>query len=628
LSSYRRIYLVLGLVIGLALLRGIYSLPIAENFYAEILEYSNGNWTSRYLLVNDYTLSFNTVANVIVVRTDPSSGLQPITVFIDGVPYRPSIKTGTLWFSYIVQLDGKPHTITVSFQRRTPLTSMNGIIGLKSASPLSAGTNLTIPIVPGFVPAGYRVELLLSSSNDLATLFNKPFFVLNASIIDILSQRLVAVDILVPFTNVTIGQNFISGTLWYLYFLPSKEGIVTFPPYDFRAIYVNYPGYKSKGENFILANPPHVALYFPSGLSASESLGRYSVNVAVALPDTLCNIKDYTFKIIPPQDGYVNENTVFLGENTTLTVRFFSGGISIGDLIIYSPPPSLLVQPPIYSLEIRFLDLMGYPVNNTSFIIYSRGIPVYRGFTPSGKAVVCPLPKGSYDIVAYLGSLAIGKGKVDVFSDQSMDVRTNTSTVRFQFVRQGTGEILKDYTAILRGYVTMRANSSMDGIVVYHGVPPGNYKLDVLWNGTLLATYDVSIDLSSADKVLSIQAYKLQVLVRNLLDQPVKNIQVLLEGRDFSKSRLTDEMGRVDFGFVPAGNYTLIVEQALPQKLEVSQDTFKVVQIDEVAKIYGFTITGKILSLAVGLIFVLTMIWLIAKIVKRFIHRGKGIEEV
>lgn len=367
---------------------------------------------------------------------------------------------------------------------------------------------------------------------------------------------------------------------------------------------------------------------FGPGLSASESLGRYSVNVAVALPDTLCNIKDYTFKIIPPQDGYVNENTVYLGENTTLTVRFFSGGISIGDLIIYSPPPSLLVQPPIYSLEIRFLDLMGYPVNNTSFIIYSRGIPVYRGFTPSGKAVVCPLPKGSYDIVAYLSSVAIGKGKVDVFSDQSMDVRTNTSTVRFQFVRQGTGEILKDYTAILRGYVTMRTNSSMDGIVVYHGVPPGNYKLDVLWNGTLLATYDVSIDLSSADKVLSIQAYKLQVLVRNLLDQPVKNIQVLLEGRDFSKSRLTDEMGRVDFGFVPAGNYTLIVEQALPQKLEVSQDTFKVVQIDEVAKIYGFTITGKILSLAVGLIFVFTMIWLIAKIVKRFIHRGKGIEEV
>jgi len=269
LSSYLRIYLVLGLVICLALLRSIYSLPIAENFYAEILEYSNGNWTSRYLLVNDYTLSFNTVAKVIVVRTDPSSGLQPMTVFIDGVPYKPSFKTGTLWFSYIVQLDGKPHTITVSFQRRTPLTSMNGIIGLKSASPLSAGTNLTIPIVPGFVPAGYRVELLLSSSNDLATLFNKPFFVLNASIIDILSQRLVAVDILIPFTNVTIGQNFISGTLWYLYFLPSKEGSVTFPPYDFRAIYVNYPSYKSKRENFILANPPHVALYFPPGLSAS-----------------------------------------------------------------------------------------------------------------------------------------------------------------------------------------------------------------------------------------------------------------------------------------------------------------------------------------------------------------------
>jgi len=623
-----RMCIATGLVIFLALLKSAYSLPVAENFYAEVLEYANGSWTSRYLLVNDHTLSTSTVAEIFIVRTDPSSGLQPVSVLVDGAPYKPSGRTGALWFSYIVQLDGKPRSLTISFRRTSPIPALCGIVGIQSPSQLLPGENLTEPQLPGFMPAGYRVELLLSSWSDAYALFDKPFFVLNASSAKILGQELVAIDVIVPFPNVTVGRSFIKGGLWYLYIRPGMDGKVAFPPYDFRAVYVNHPGFKGRNDSLIPARPPHVAFYLTPQLSIAEDISQYTVRVAVALPETICNIKDYTYRIVPPQGSYVSEGAVLLGENTTLTIRFFSGGISIGDLVVYTPPPNLLVQPPIYTLRVKFTDSQGNPVNNTAFIVYSRGVPVYRGFTSTGYAEVCPLPSGSYDVVAYIGSTAIGRGRVSVSGDTSMALQTNTTTVRFQLVRQGAGEVLTTYTAVLRGAAVMRANSSRSGVAEFHGVPPGNYRLEVYWNGTLLASYDVAIDYSTADRVLAVQAYKLQLLVRNLLDQPAKGIQVVLVGRGLSKTGVTDEMGRVDFGYVPAGNYTLIVEQAAPQRLEVTQDTFRVVQIDEVAKIHGFPVTGRVLTLIIGTASILASILVALKAVKSFIRRGKGVVEV
>ncbi|ABL78187.1 carboxypeptidase-like regulatory domain-containing protein [Thermofilum pendens] len=611
----------------LLLVPALRAAPIAEHYYVEVLEYVAGAWKSRYVPVNvnSPSLTVQTVASVLVVRSDPSSGLQPVSVSVDGSRYSVVNGTGVLWFAASVALDGKMHVVEVRFQKVSPGPVVSGVIGVQSSLPSSPSFNVSVPPLPGFVAAGVRLELLLLSPGDVFKVLDKPFFVLNSSSIRVLGQDIFVADVVVPFLNVSLRPGAISVKAWYLYFIPPSDDEVVYPPYSFRLFFANHPSLPGVEENALAGRPPHVLLRFARDLSEKAGLRSYNVSVTVAKPESLCGVKDYSYRVIPPEGGVLEGSRVILGANTTITVRFFSAGISLGDVVVYTPPPELLVQPPIYSLSLKFTDIAGYPLNNTYFVVYRAGVPVYSGIARGGEAVVCPLAAGTYDVVAYVASRVVGRGRVTLLGDSAAEILTNTTTVSFQFVRQGAGEVLTSYKAVLKGAVELVANSSAEGLAVFHGVPPGTYSLEVYWNNTRLARYSVEVDLKGGRSVLSIQAYRLQVLVRNLLDQPVKGAVVFLEGGGFSSTRLTDEAGRADFGLVPAGNYTLIVEGAQPQTVRLISDTFRVVQVDEIVKIGGFTVTGKVALYALVATVFLAAIVAVRRALKR---REKGIEEV
>ncbi|QOJ79543.1 hypothetical protein IG193_03540 [Infirmifilum lucidum] len=604
--------------------------PVLYVNYVEVMEWDGFSWRSTYILLAGDTLSFTTSARLVVVRTDSSSGKQPAEVLIDGVRYNPTLGTGVLWNTALVQLDGLLHRVSIRYvdsPSRLPALAFFAAPGGSTDQPL----NVSIPRVPGFTTLGLKVKVLLRG-NDTTRVMDRPFFVLNSTTINVLGEALTVVEAIVPFENVSIRGDFIKATYSYLYGLQGGFGSsIQLPPYPERYLFLNSPSPTNLTSlnNVLKGTPPKVLLAALGSLGVSLPSVTYTVNFNVEQPSTLCGTSSISYRVLAPRviSGPSGRSITLSGDNTTLVFRFFSRGVSLVDVVVSTPPGELSVSPPIYSLSFVLYDKMGGRVRNACFTVYSTGKVTASGVVRDGEGLVCPLPPGEYVIVAYVANNVIARATVQVAGDTYLPITTNTTSVQITLLREGTQELLGNYTITLRSNNLVYNATGVGGRARIEGVLPGVYAYSVYISGDKVYEGKLEVSDTRNSFVFSIPVYHLRVQLVGALNQPLNGLKVVLQGLDIKREATTDPSGRVDLGLVPAGSYKLVAGEEL-FNVTIEADSFKLVQLNIVAVVYGHKITTGHVEFALLVLLLFSIVLAVRKIVKGFKRGESHIVEV
>ncbi len=625
-----RALLIALFTISIIMVASLRASPVLYVDYVEIMEWDGFSWRSTYIPLVGGTLSFTTSARLVVVRTDSSSGKQPAEVLIDGARYNPTLGTGVLWNTAIVQLDGSLHRVSVRYvdsPSRLPALAFFATPGGSTDQPL----NVSIPRIPGFVALGLKVKVLLRG-NDTTRVIDRPFFVLNSTTVNVLGEALTIIEALVPFENASLRGGFIRATYSYLYGLQGGFGSsIQLPPYPERYLFLNSPSpiNLTRLNNLVKGTPPKVFLAALSSFVVSLPSVTYTVNFNVEQPSTLCGASSISYRVLAPRviSGPSGRSITLSGDNTTLVFRFFSRGVSLVDVVVSTPPGELSVSPPIYSLSFVLYDKMGGRVRNAYFTVYSTGKVIASGVVRNGEGLVCPLPPGEYVIVAYVANNVIARTTVQVAGDTYLPIITNTTSVQITILREGTQELLGNYTITLRSGDLVYNASGVEGRARIEGVLPGVYAYSVYIDGDKV--YEDKLEVSDARNtfVFSIPVYRLRVQLVGALNQPLGGLKVVLQGLNIKREATTDLSGRVDFGLVPAGSYELAVEEK-HFNITVSADSFKLVQLDVVAVVHEYKITTGHVEFATLVLLLLSIVLAVRRIVKSFKREESHIVEV
>ena len=620
----------------LVLMIALFSLPIIGATpsiyvnYAEIMEYDGHTWRSSYMQISGNSLSMTTSSRIIIVRNDASSGKQPFQVLIDGLKYSPVQGGGVLWNAAVIILDGGVHKVDVVFRdirARLPVTALFMINGGSTTMPI----NVSVPKVPGYYSLGIKVVLLLRGG-DAGNVVDKPLFVLNQTSISILGERLSVVEAIVPFENVSLKGDFIKATYSYIYGL--EQGFsapMQLPPYPEKFIYVNTPVLinTTTFTNLITGNPPKLLL---STLNGSQILLKtigYTVTYNVASPSSLCGLSDTSFRVISARQspGGIENKVTVPPDNTTLIFRFFSRGLSLVDVIVTTPPPRVTVTPPIYTLSFTLYDKMGGKVSNAYYTVYSEGRIISSGIAKNGEGQVCPLPPGEYIIVVYLANNVIARETIQIGGDSYLPIITNTTTVRVTLLREGTGDLLNNYTLVLENSMLSYNSSSRYGRTTIEGVIPGNYTFSVYISRDKIYEGTVYVTDTQNTFVFSLPVYQLKLQLLGALNQPLANIEIIVEGKGIKRALVTDARGQAFAGFLPQGQYHVLVGDK-EFNLTLSADSFRTLTLDIVAIVDGYTVTTSHLEFLLLVALIIMIVLAVRRLVKSFKTESPHIIEV
>lgn len=617
-----------SLVILVVSLFIVHALPTVYLEYAEVMEWTGSSWRSTYLVISENTLSFSTSSPLVVVRTDPASGKQPVKVLVDGAPYAPSRGAGVLWNTAVLRLDGSPHLVSVVFDQvppRLPALMFFTVEGGKTDKPL----NVSVPRLPGLSALGVKVVVVLKGEN-LGGVFDKPFFVLNSTSLVVMGEKITAVEAFLPFVNVSLSGGFVSSSYYYVYGYQSSLPAQVQPlPGIESYLFINSPAEVELPGNLVQGSPPKVHLLRLNKTTLSIPQANHLVRFTVTRPSLLCGAGTVSFRVVTPPSGVqLSDDTVRLSaDNTTLLFRFFSGGVSLVDVVVTSPPPNLAISPPLYTLSFTLFDRSGGRVDNALFVLYSQGRVVASGAARVGEGAVCPLPPGDYTLVVYLAGKVIARENVRLSGDMQVPVLTNTTTVKVALIREGSGDVLRNYTLTLENQSLKYNATSTTGEASVEGVLPGVYELSVQISG--VEVYRGKLEVTEAQNtfVLSIPVYTLRVQIIGALNQPIAGKEVQLEGDGVYKRVLSDEAGRADFGLLPPGNYRVKVGGKV-FNVTLAADSFKLLQLDVVAEVAGVAVTVDHLEAALLVFLVLGVVLAVRKAVKSFKRRTEHIVEV
>jgi len=606
------------------------ALPVLYINYAEVLEWDGNSWRSTYIFFSGETLSFTTSGKIVVVRNDPSSGKQPVDVQVDGYSYVPPPGTGVLWYTVVLQLDGLPHTVSVRYadtQSRTPVLAFFAVPGGSTDRPI----NITVPRVPGFMSLGIKAEVLVRGGNT-SGIMDKPYFTVNSSTITVLGETLTVLEVLVPFENVSLKGGFISVRYSYLYGLQGLFGSrIRLPPYPEEYVFASSPAPMNATQviNILKGNPPKVVLAAVNSSEVEFPRVSYSVSLDVKQPSSLCGATDLTYRVLGQSltPGPSGRAVTLSGDNTTLTFRFFARGVSLVDVVVTTPPPTLSVSPPLYTLSFTLYDKTGGRVRNAYFTVYSSGRVVTAGAVKDGEGLVCPLPPGEYIIVAYLANSVIAKTSVKMTGDAYLPITTNTTGVQVTLLRTGSGELIENFTLILRSGAVNYSAQGLNGKARIEGVLLGVYAYEVYVSGDRVFTGVIEVSDAQNTFVLSIPVYRLRVQLVGALNQPLSGFKVSLIGAGIKREAVTDSSGRADFGLIPSGSYKLAIEERT-LNLTVASDSFKLVELDVIARFSGLTITTSHVEFALLILFLLFVVLAVRRVAKGFKKESQHIVEV
>lgn len=626
----------MSLLIVLATLNSASSIPTISANYAEVLMYDGENWQTRYYQVRGKMLAFTSInSKIIVIRTDPSSHIQPSGVYVDGKSPEPYRGAGKLWNAYIIVLDGKMHNILVYFEESEPKAPLIGVFAPLPEREIEGKRVITVPVLPGFKIAGIRLRIILSEEKPLQSVLSADFFVINASLVTIMGEKFMAYDLILPSANATIDPGYVHATYAPLYYLEAEKGSeIVLPPYDFRLAYVNYPSKIAlQGDvnqaSIICGSPPRPLLVPFTRGKVSFRLQKHRVEIFVSVKNSCESGKiSYTY-VLPPGASKVEDNIYDLGENTTLTIRFYYQGIAVLDYKVYTPPPSLLVESPFYRLEVNAVDDSGFPIPMANYTLYSSGRIVKSGSLVNGSVDICPLPEGEYYVVLSMGGIVIGKTRLVLDGNKAVNLVTNTTSVKVKVLRKGVGELLEDFGVVLKNTRLSFKAKSRDGTATFHGIPLGAYTVEIhLGNVEIYSRENVEIAPGESELKFVLPVYKAKVKVTGFFGQPVEGLEVSVKSPTLALKTTTDENGLADLGYLPAGEYTVSIEGLGALSLSIDHDTYKLVETDIVARYGGFYIRGSLLAfLATAAVFLFTLAFLRGRRKRRGKKAG-GVVEV
>lgn len=609
--------LLLALIMLSALAYIAYALPRSEVSYAEVLLFDGRRWVSKYYMVKAGAITFRTMGSVVaVIRVDPATMLRPSMAYVDGRPYVPVRGAGMLWHSYTLVLDGGVHVVSVRFELSPPIQPFMGLFAPLPESEVSGEAKVRVPRLPGFAAAGARVTVIVSGPEELGRVVDKPFFVYNESTVSVVGKSFKAYELIVPYVNFTIKGPYVYAAYTPLYYVGSGGNIVV-PPYRFRAAYANYPEtveVKGGGPNLVAGDPPHLYFGLINASSASFRTRMHRVELLIEEKDVCGGKGKLSYKVLlPPGAKYVGEHVYDLAENTSLVVRFFYGAVAVLDYRIDTPPPELIVTPPFYSLRLLIYDSKGHVLGNARYVLYSGGTPVASGTAENGTAYICPLPEGYYVVAVYVGDRLVGKRGITLESDSEAPILTETTTVAFRVIRLNVGDLLPKFNVTLSGGGLTYTAAAVKGVASVSGVPYGEYNVSIKLDGVLLYRGVAEVTPSNTEFTYALPVYRVRLKVLTAFGEPLSGVTVRLVGGNISTTGVTDEEGRVDLGFLPKGVYRVYVENDGSFVVTLSNDVYRVVTTDVVARLGGYSIRTVHIGLAAAALLALAVIAYISR---------------
>lgn len=619
----------LGILVAVALLLSVQvvlaeTLPVVRVDYAEVLEYSQGVWSSRYVQLSGGTLRLRSSAEILVVRTDPSSGLTPIDVLVDGL--RPTLVDGTgfLWGSLVLRLDGRLHEVVVRFNASRSLEAITLLLGVPRG-PVEPGASLSVPEILGLQPAGFSMSCLVSDPKALWEVVGGGFFVVNMTEVSLLGEKLYVLSVIVPKTVMLVGGDFLKCSYSYLYFAPPAYAQLLFPGAS-SLLYVNHPGYDgSLASSLVAGCPPHLALL---ATPSDVSLAGYSVVVAVARMEESC-LGRVSFKVLPPQGATQDGETLTLKENTTIVLRFYREGVAVADVIVSTPPPVLVVEPPFHSLYFDILDRTGERVPNGSVLLLKEGRPTYLARVINGSAFFCGLVPGDYVLVVYRWGSLVARKTLRIPVGEGV-VITNTTSFEVRFFRQGLGELLKNFTLVVRRGDTAETFAG-DSSVLLRGIPPGNYTFEVWVKDRQLAAFNFSVSLDMGSQSFTLPVYYLTLRVLNAFDRPLEGASVVVSGSGLVISGTTGSNGLLNVGLLPSGEYDLSVTiggAEFKERISLRGDSVKTIRTEVLIVLGGYAILLRYAVLAALVVLAALAMFTLLSVIKRLARRRGGVVEV
>ena len=600
-------------------------LPVVRVDYVEVLELHQGRWSSRYVQVSGNTLRVRTSAEVLVIRTDPSSGLTPVDVLVDGS--RPALTEGAgfLWGSLTLRLDGKPHDLVVRLEASRPLEALSLLLGVPRGF-VEPGANLTVPEFPGLQPAGFTLTCLVSDPKSLWDVVGGGFFVVNMTEVFLLGERLYAVSVIVPRSTLQVGRGFLKCSYGYLYFAPTAYAQLVLPGAA-PLFYINHPGYKgSASSSLVVGHPPHLALLTDL---REVSLVSYNVVVTVSQREDLC-LGRVSFKVLPPPGATQAGESIALGSNTTITLRFYREGVAAADVVATTPPPVLAVDPPFYPLSVEILDRTGERLPEGTALLLQEGRPAASARVVNGTAFFCGLTPGDYVLIVYRWGSLVARRTLRVPTGES-DVAANATSFEVRFFRQGLGELLRNFTLVVRRGNMVEMFAGSDHALV-RGTPPGNYTFEVWAEGRLLAVFNFTVSLDTGSRSFTLPVYYLTVKVLDALDRPLEGAAVTLSGSGLTVSRSTGPGGVVNVGILPSGEYNLSISiggvELFRGHVSLQGDAVKTVRTDVLAVVSGRAVLLRHVLLVASVVLVILLLLALLSIIRRVAKRRGGVVEV
>lgn len=597
--------------------------PVLRVDYVEVLELKEGTWSSRHIQLTSSSVRLQTSAEVLIVRTDPSSGLAPVKVLVDGGAPSPRVGSGFLWNSLILQLDGRLHDVVVVFGD-APQAQPSVFIVAAHRGEARPGENLTVPMMPGLTPAGFSLTVLVSDLRSLSAIAESGFL-LNLSEVSLMGEKIFAAVLLVPRTSLSLGGGFLKCSYSYLYFAPRAYATAALLSGALTLTFANHPSIKAQNASLLPGKPPRIALL--KGIEDVPVAG-YNVTLDVKLPEDLCGAR-ITFRLVSPGEARVTGHEVSLRDNTTLVLRFYKSGLAAADVAVTTPPPILRLTAPLYSLEIELRDQMGNLIPTGSLVLAQQGRVVGTAQVVNGSSSICGLPPGEYVVLAYRWGALIARRSLQTSSDMHVVLVTNTTTLEVQVFRQGVGELLRNYTVLLRGAGFTECARAFEKARIA-GVPPGTYTLEISKEGIPLASVNLSVSWGASSFSLTLPVYRLRVKVLDAFDQPLAGAAVVLKGVGLTVNSSVSPTGVVDIGYLPSGEYTLSVEYGHHVHVErvlLTGDSVKTIRTTIVTVLRGYVVTLEHVKL-VGLVLLLLLsIALLRSIIKRVVEkRGRVVE--
>ncbi|MEM2245384.1 MAG: hypothetical protein QXU91_02860 [Thermofilum sp.] len=622
-----RLLLAVAAVLVIALLLTPVTAEVAPTLrvdYVEVLELKEGTWSSRYLQLTSPTIRLQTSAEVLIVRTDPSSGIAPVRVLVDGGTPPFKVGSGFLWNSLILQLDGRFHDVLVTFGDAPQAQPSAHVVAVYKGE-ARPGENLTVPGMPGLTPAGFSLTVLVSDLKSLPAIVESGFL-LNLSEVSLMGEKIFAAVLLVPRTTLSLGGGFLKCSYSYLYFAPRTYATAALLSGALTLTFANHPSLKALNSSLLPGKPPHLALL--AGIE-DVSVAEYNVTLDVKLPEDLCGSR-VTYRLISPGEAGAAGYRVGLRDNTTIVLRFYKSGLAAADVVVTTPPPSLRLAAPLYSLDVEFRDQMGNLIPSGSLVLTRQGKVVGTAQVVNGSSNICGLPPGEYIALVYRWGALIAKHNLQIAGDTFIALATNTTTLEVQVFRQGVGELLTNYTVLLRGAGFAEHAQAAEKARIA-GVPPGNYTLEISKSGVPLAAVNLSVSWGASSFSLTLPVYRLRVKILDALDRPLEDAAVVLKGVGFTVNSSVSQTGVIDFGYLPSGEYTLLVEYRRyvhVERLVLAGDSVKTVRTAVVTVLGGFVVTlehVQLLGLALLLLFSAA---LLRSVIKRVVEKRKKIVEV